>query len=153
MKQRPIQWGRRHPPQMLLAIGSRAFLLLAVALLTQGCQLWETNRLTIVHGQVTDQAGQPVDSVTILLAGTKGVSAGFPIAETLSDSSGWYELAADVPKEYHSPGISLSLRTASLRSQYSVLDMLIYEDGVQTRICCFVRMGGKTNYDFVMLPR
>ena len=125
--------------------------LFVVALLVEGCRDKEPARLTRVYGKVTDQAGQPVDSVTILFAGTKGFSAGFPIKETLTDSSGSYELVVDVPRKYHSAGINLFFERQELLDKY--LDFLIYKDGVQQGSCCNVRMGGKTKYDFVLLPK
>lgn len=151
MKRSLFAWTRKHPaPKSLIQL---ALWLSCAALLCESCIFNEPARRTTVYGKVTDQAGQPVDSVTILFAGTIGVSAGFPIKETLTDSNGSYELVVDVPRKYHSPGISLSLRMESLRSRYSIQNRLIYENGVQTRICCFVAMGGKTKYDFVLLPK
>jgi hypothetical protein len=118
---------------------------------TSGC-IRKLDRTTVVHGKVTDQTGQPVDSVTILFAGTIGVRAGFPIKETLTDSNGSYELVVDVPRKYHSASINLSFsRRQELLDKY--YESLVYENGVQTGTCCFVVMGGKTKYDFVLLPK
>ncbi|HEY9772167.1 MAG TPA: carboxypeptidase-like regulatory domain-containing protein [Coleofasciculaceae cyanobacterium] len=128
-----------------------AFLLITAALLSESCHNNEPARLTRVYGKVTDQAGQPVDSVTILFAGTVGVTGGFPIKETLTDSNGSYELVVDVPRRYHSPSINLSFERQELLDKY--LKYLVYENGVQKGSCCFVVMGGKTKYDFVLLPK
>ena len=151
MKRRQISWERTRPVQRSLAHSGLVFLLIITAFLAESCRDKGPARLTRVYGKVTNQAGQPVDSVTILFAGTKGLSAGFPIKETLTDSSGSYELAVDVPRKYHSPGINLFFEQQELLDKY--LDFLVYENGVQKGSCCFVTIGEKTKYDFVLLPK
>jgi hypothetical protein len=133
--------------------GVLSFLFLSFVLSnTSGC-IRKLDRTTVVYGRVTDQAGQPVDSVTILFAGHKGVSGGVPIKETLTDSNGSYEIVVDVPKKYLYASIVSSLDFESLSSKYSSQNRLIYENGVQKSTCCIVVMGGKTKYDFVLLPK
>lgn len=77
------------------------FLLILFALFfAQSCKWGKDSRLTTVYGKVTDQAGQPVDSVSIIFAGHKGVSGGVPIKETYTDSTGTYQIMVDVPRKY-----------------------------------------------------
>jgi len=119
----------------------------------QSCKWGKDARLTTVYGKVIDQAGQPVDSVTILFAGHKGVSGPVPIKKTHTDSTGAYLIVVDVSKAYLYASIVSSLNIESLRSKYSSQNRLIYRDGVEQNSCCNVTMGGKTNYDFVLLPK
>jgi hypothetical protein len=139
--------------QRLLGCIGLGSILLTPAFLSQGCRDKEIARLTTVYGKVTDQAGQPVDSVTILFSGIKGVSGGVPIQETLTDLNGSYELVVDVPRKYHSASIASSLDFEPLRSMYSSQNRLIYENDVQKASCCFVTIGEKTKYEFVLLPK
>jgi hypothetical protein len=149
---RQTPWVHSYFAKLLKASALQALSLVAVLLLMGGCKK-EGARMTAVYGKVTDQTGQPVDSVTILFAGTLKFSAGFPIKETLTDSSGSYELVVDVPKEYNSAGITASLRSESLRGKYSAENRLIYKNSVQTNNCCNSTIGKKTKYDFVLLPK
>jgi hypothetical protein len=154
MKQRQIPWVSGCLLQKRSKAIANVLVLLSVFLLMGGCNPFPLfDRTTKVYGKVTDQAGQPVDSVTILLGGTIGVSAGFPIKETLTDANGAYELVVDVSRKYHSAGIRPSLRIESLRSKYSSENMLIYKNGIETRTCCSVTIGKSNKYDFILLPK
>jgi hypothetical protein len=153
MKTRTIAWGRIRPSRRFANTPMWVFAVLFALFSAQSCKWGKDARLTTVYGKVIDQAGQPVDSVTILFAGHKGVSGGVPIKETLTDSIGSYSLMVNVPKEYLYASIRLSLRLETLRNKYSSQNRLIYRDGVEQNSCCNVTMGGKTNYDFVLLPK
>ena len=152
MKQRQIPWLGFRLIQKSDKTYVHVLSLSVVILLMGGCSpLFD--RMTKVSGRVTDQAGQPVGGVTLLLSGSIGVSSGFPIKETLTDSTGAYELMVDVPRKYHSASIRPTLRIESLRSKYSSVNMLIYKNGIQTGTCCFVRIGKNNRYDFTLLPK
>ncbi|MFB9292027.1 carboxypeptidase-like regulatory domain-containing protein [Persicitalea jodogahamensis] len=153
MKRRPIPWRPGRSALRFLAQTGFGLSVVALVILNQGCKPKEIARLTTVYGKVTDQAGQPVDSVTILFAGHKGVTGGIPIDETLTDSTGAYELVVDVPRKYLYASIVSSLNFEPLRSKYSSQNRLIFMNDVQQGSCCTVTLGGKTKYDFVLLPK
>lgn len=141
MKRRPIPWHI-----LLLAMG---FLL---ALLLEGCGLGKDARVTTVYGKITDQAGLPIDSMTVIMFGGKGLSSGgVPIGETKTNSEGQYELVVDVPKAYSRVDAILHFEYQSLLDKY--YEQLVFQDGVRRGSCCKLSLGRKTNYDFVMLPK
>lgn len=117
----------------------------------QTCRLKADARITTVHGKVTDQAKQPVDSVTVRMNGSKGFTGGAPIGTTRTNAKGEYELVVDVSKEYDGVNMNISLRYEALRKRYEGQDVFI--DGVQQNTCCPLSLGKKRNYDFVLLPK
>lgn len=149
---------RRQIPQIFrfLSSGWRVYATLFITLITatlivESCRLKANARVTTVYGKVTDQAKQPVDSVTVRIHGSKGFTGGASIGSTRTDSKGEYELVVDVPKEYSGVDMTITLGYETLRSRYK--EQLTFEDGVQQNTCCPLSIGKKRNYDFVLLPK
>lgn len=151
MKQRQVQWRLMSSLRRLLGCAGLASLLITAALLFQSCRDKEPALLTKVYGKVTDQAGQPIYGMTVIFAGGKGFSGGFPIDRTQTDSTGKYELRVKVPRKYLYASINLSFERPELLDKY--LEFLVYEDGVQKATCCVVTIGEQNKYDFVLLPK
>ncbi|MPR34471.1 hypothetical protein [Salmonirosea aquatica] len=151
MKPRQIPWGRVHPIHRLLGKIGLAYSPIIIVLLIESCRNKEVARLTTVYGKVTDQAGQPVDSVTIGMQGYEGWLGGLPIDKVYTNQKGEYELVVDVPLRYSYAGVQLNFEYRSLLDSY--YDWLIYKNDVKTGDCCIVTMGGKTKYDFTLLPK
>lgn len=128
--------------------------LIAVLVLSsaQSCSLKRDARVTIVYGKITDQNGLPIDSMAVIMLGHISLSSGHvPIGQANTNAKGKYELMVDVPKRYSKVSAIIHSDYPSILGKY--LERKVFKDGIQQNDCCVLKLGGKTNYDFVMLPR
>ncbi|NIJ53076.1 hypothetical protein [Dyadobacter arcticus] len=72
-------------------------IMLMVALASCGPLL---NRVTVVYGLITDEDGQPVDSVLVEMYGGRAISVSGSIGEAYSNKQGFYEIEVDVSHEW-----------------------------------------------------
>jgi hypothetical protein len=147
MKQKPM-----HSLSKLFSTISSAILFGCLALLLSDCFL-KQDRTTTIYGTITDQNGQPVDSILVLFDGIRGLRYDI-LKEVYSDQSGNYELIVEVLKKYSSVSAALPYSTydnpkymREFKSYYSL------ENGIKTGTCCPASIGKKTQYDFQLIPK
>ncbi len=111
------------------------------------------DRTTIVFGKVVDQNQQPVDSIMILVTGSRSFHA-VPLAQTFSGKDGQYFIKLDVGKKYGLLNSFIppsSFDNPKFYTRYTVSKM--YRNGQQTTSCCFADIGEKTQWDFELAPK
>ena len=152
MKQRQIPWLGFRLIQKSDKTYVHVLSLSVVILLMGGCSPFPLfDRTTKVYGKVTDQAGQPIDSMAVIMLGHVRLSSGnVPIGQANTNSKGEYELVIDVPKRYAKVSAVIHSDYSSISNKY--LEYEVFKDGVR-HSCCTLVLGEKTNYDFVMLPK
>jgi hypothetical protein len=100
---------------------------------------------------VVDESRLPVDSINVVMTGAKGLTGGVPIADTYTNLQGEYELLVRVPKEFHTVTVNVFPGIGKHSSTY--YSYIPYQNGVQQTICCTLPIGGKGNYDFILLTK
>ncbi|KQS31068.1 hypothetical protein [Dyadobacter sp. Leaf189] len=123
-----------------------------LALLLNSCFL-KQDRTTTVYGTITDERGQPVDSILVLAKGREW-SKETTLDQTFSNRSGEYELLVDVPKKFDGVDVVIpfgSLTNPKFQSLYK--DFRVTKDGQPTNNCCIAQIGEKTRYDFQLIAR
>ena len=152
MKQRQILWVGGCLLQKRSKAIANVLVLLSVFLMIGGCNPFPLfDRTTNVYGKVTDQVGQPIDSMAVIMLGHVRLSSGnVPIGQASTNSKGEYELVIDVPKRYAKVSAVIHSDYSSISNKY--LEYEVFKDGVR-HSCCTLVLGEKTNYDFVMLPK
>jgi hypothetical protein len=111
------------------------------------------DRTTVVYGSITDQKGQPVDSILVMASGLKFYN-GTVLSETYSSSTGEFELVVEVPKKYSAINVEipfLPVRNAKFEANY--VGFKIQKDDKSTNNCCVASIGKKTKYDFQLIPK
>jgi hypothetical protein len=147
MKQNPM-----HTFSKLSSTLSSTTLLGGLALLLSGCFL-KQDRTTTIYGMITDQNGQPVDSILVTFSGVQDFKYE-QLKETYSDENGSYEMVVEVPKRYSSALGNIpysSKKNPKYMRAYS--DFYSKKNGVSTGSCCFASVGEKTRYDFQLIPK
>ncbi|WP_247235522.1 hypothetical protein [Telluribacter sp. SYSU D00476] len=130
--------------------GWASFLLLFILLFnTIGCNLL-VDRTTTAHGRVTDEAGNPVDSVIVGMFSAGFGKTGIPLGETLTDKEGKYSLAVDVPRGYSTTTVGVPLGyNPKILGKYK--SWRVSQNGQRINNCCYAPIGEKSNYDFMLL--
>lgn len=126
--------------------------MLCLALFLNSCFL-KQDRTTVVYGTITDEKGQPVDSILVLVKGREW-SKGTTLSQTFSNSSGEYELLLDVPKKFD--GVDVIIPFGSIinpKFQSLFKDFYVKKNGQSTNNCCIAQIGEKTRYDFKLIAR
>ena len=111
------------------------------------------DQTTTVYGTITDQNGEPVDSILVLASGVE-FNRETTLKEAYSDKNGYYEMVVDVPKKYHSASSlipALPIKNPKFERFYSGYD--IQKNGKSTNNCCIAPIGEKTKYDFQLIPK
>jgi hypothetical protein len=135
----------------LFSILSFAILFGSLALLLSDCFL-KQDRTTTIYGTVTDQDGQPVDSILLRVRGVTGFKYEI-LKEIHSDKEGEYEIMLDVPKKYSSLSIAIPFSN-SLNPKFTkqYLGHYVFRNEVKTNDCCYAELGKKTKYNFQLIP-
>ncbi|KQS31071.1 carboxypeptidase-like regulatory domain-containing protein [Dyadobacter sp. Leaf189] len=123
---------------------SSTFCLFAIFVM-QKCKSIFSNTTT-VYGRITDEKGIPVDSIMVRVVGSK-IHGSQNMAETLSDSSGGYEIVVEVAGKFTSVNCLIppnSPGNVKYKSGYSGYD--VYKDGKSAGFS--VEKGEKNNIDF-----
>ena len=130
----------------------QVWLAMSLMLSLNGCFL-KQDRTTTVYGTITDQNGQPVDSILVLVQGVKYLTYQ-DLASVYSDENGNYEIVMEVPKKFNSvnSGIpAIPLQNMKFEKFYKGYDVM--KDGNSVSNCCFSSIGQKTRYDFQLMPK
>jgi hypothetical protein len=136
----------------LFSILTSTVLFGCLALLLSDCFL-KQDRTTTIYGTVTDQNGQPVDSILVMVDGAQDFRYD-RLKETFSNIDGSYEVVVEVPKHYSSVIVNVPYSTSKnpkYMRDYS--DFFVSKDGAKTNDCCFGSVGRKTRYDFQLIPK
>jgi hypothetical protein len=147
MKQNPM-----HSLSKPYSTISSAILFGCLALLLSDCFL-KQDRTTTIYGTITDQTGQPVDSILLRVRGVTGLKYD-KLKEFYSNQNGGYEIMLDVPKEYSSLSIAIPFSNSlnpKFTNQY--LGHYVFRNDVKTNDCCYAELGEKTKYDFQLIPK
>ncbi|WP_187293408.1 hypothetical protein [Dyadobacter fermentans] len=124
----------------------------AIALPMLLCSCIE-DRTTIIFGRVVDQNQQPVDSIMIVVTGSKSLHA-IPLTQTFSGKDGEYQINMDVEKNYVMLNVNIppySIGNPKLYTRYKVSKT--QKNGQQINTCCFADIGKKTQWDFELGPK
>jgi hypothetical protein len=117
-----------------------------------GCFL-KQDRTTVVYGSITDQKGQPVDSILIILKGVQNLKYD-SLGASYSNTNGEFEILQDVPKKYTTVNVVIpfgSYTNPNFQKNYK--SYKIYKNDQQTNNCCTAVIGQKTKYNFELVPR
>ncbi|MCF2499939.1 hypothetical protein [Dyadobacter chenhuakuii] len=118
----------------------------------QSCFL-KQDRTTTVYGTITDQNGEPVDSILVLASGVE-YNRETTLKEEYSDKSGNYEMVVDVPKNFYSASSLIpALPTKNPKFEKLYLNYEVFKNGNPTNNCCNAIIGEKTRYDFQLNPK
>ncbi|MCE6989456.1 hypothetical protein [Dyadobacter sp. CY323] len=117
-----------------------------------GCFL-KQDRTTTVYGTITDQNGQPVDSILVMVLGMQ-ISHSEVLSQIYSDKAGEYEIMVEVPKKFNSINVGVPfLLIENPKYQNNYKGKKTTKDGKRTSDCCTALVGKKTRYDFQLIPR
>jgi hypothetical protein len=129
-----------------------AALILGLVFLITGCFL-KQDRTTVIYGTITDQNQQPVDSILVLVDGTKFLTHE-QLRQVYSDENGKYELVVEVPKRFGSTNVIVPFGTLNNpKYQKNYVGFKLYKNDKATNNCCSASVGQKTKYDFQLIPR
>jgi hypothetical protein len=118
----------------------------------QSCFL-KQDRTTTVYGTITDQNGEPVDSILVTAQGSKHVKYEI-FDEAFTDETGHYELVADVPRQAHSVNVVIPFSlNKNPKFGKHFKDYLVFKNEIRTLNCCNLDIGGKTRYDFQLIAK
>jgi hypothetical protein len=123
-----------------------------LALLLSDCFL-KQDRTTTIYGTITDQNGQPVDSILVTVDGVQGFKYE-TLKQTYSSEEGKYEIVLEVPKKYYSTNTVIPFSTSE-NPKYTkhYLGKNVFLNGIKTSNCCSAGIGEKTKYDFQLIPK
>ncbi len=119
-----------------------------------GCK--KEDRTTVVFGKVTNDINQPIEGVVMELYGERGIlgSVSTYLKRSTTDAKGEYIITTEIPKDYHSGSIFYEWNNSQppLYDKYS-RGGGVYFNGQQTQECCPLRVGTKSQYDFVLVRK
>jgi hypothetical protein len=125
---------------------------LALSFLLSRCFLTQ-DRTTVVYGTITDQNGEPVDSILVSV----DVGRAFKyetLMQVYSGEDGSYELVVDVPRKYRLAYLNIPPDSYdNPKYDKSYKGLRTYKNGQFTEHCCSASIGNKTKYDFQLIPR
>jgi hypothetical protein len=149
MKQKWIQSGTPRRPSRKF---SMVIFFLSISVMLTSCFL-KQDRTTVIYGTITDQNQQTVDSILVLVDGTKFLTHE-QLKQVYSDENGNYELVVEVPKKYGSVNILIPFGSmTNPKYQKNYKGFSLHKNDVATNNCCFATVGQKTKYDFQLIPR
>ncbi|MCE6989455.1 carboxypeptidase-like regulatory domain-containing protein [Dyadobacter sp. CY323] len=114
---------------------------------------WKQDRTTTVYGTITDQNGQPVDSILVLVQGLRSLTFE-TLKEVYTDNRGEYELLVEVPKRFHAVNVGIpNFPQENPKFLRMYKDYKLWKNDQATNNCCTAIIGKKTKYDFQLIPR
>jgi hypothetical protein len=129
----------------------KSALIVSLLLYTMSCGPL-LNRETVVYGLITNEDGEPADSILVYLHGSKGFSGGSIIGEAYSNKQGFYEVEVDVANEWWSASVGVDFNSRNL--------WRIYQSYESTRNQTAggsssggVSIGLRTRYDFKLIRK
>jgi hypothetical protein len=117
-----------------------------------GCFL-KQDRTTVVYGTITDEKGQPVDSIMVIVSGIEFYHS-TNLSKVYSDKEGQYNILVDVPKKFDVVDViitSSSPENTKYRKEFN--GYKTKKDDALTNNCCTASVGQKTKYDFQLIPK
>ncbi|WP_141110401.1 hypothetical protein [Dyadobacter psychrophilus] len=136
----------------LLGIKRYAFTAILATTLLSGCFL-KQDRTSTVYGTITDQNGEPVDSIMVLAQGMRYLTFE-ALQHTYSDSNGHFEMVIEVPKKFGTIDISVPFypkENPKFQTKYKGKKSI--KNDIATSNCCITPVGEKTKYDFQLIPK
>lgn len=129
----------------------KSALIVSLALLIASCGPL-INRDTVVYGLITDEDGEPVDSISVSIYGSKGFSGGSPIGQAYSNKQGFYEIEVDVSNEWWSANVGVDFNSIRLWRLYESYESTRNQTagGSSDR---GVSIGLRTRYDFKLIRK
>jgi hypothetical protein len=125
---------------------------LCLSFLLSQCFLTQ-DRTTVVYGTITDQNGQPVDSILVLIKGARAFRYE-TLLQVYSGEDGSYELVVDVPRRFSSANLIVPFGSyVNPKFQKNYKGKKTFKNDQFTTGCCSVLIGDKTKYDFELIPR
>ena len=121
-----------------------------------GISCKKQDRTTIVFGKVTNEINQPIQGVNMALYGEKGIlaSRSTKLKNAITDANGEYTITVEIPKEYHSGSVDcLWYDNPILDKLYTENGGVLYFNGNETRDCCPLIVGQKSQYDFGLVRK
>ena len=137
--------------QMLMPLLRTGLFFTIITFLVTACFL-HFNRTTTVYGTITDHNGDPVDSIQVLIAGTKFLTYE-ELKHVYSDEQGKYEIVVDVPKKFGSTDVVVPFGGDNKKYDKNYTGKYTEKDGKATNTCCSAIIGKKTKYDFELIPK
>jgi hypothetical protein len=138
--------------QRLARLLHSASLLFGLVFLLTSCFL-KQDRTTVIYGTITDQNQQPVDSILVLVDGTKFLTHE-QLKQVYSDENGNYELVVEVPKKFGAVNVLIPFGSSiNPKYQKNYKGKKTFRDDKFTSNCCSASIGQKTKYDFQLIPR
>jgi len=129
-----------------------ALIFAIIGLLVNGCFL-KQDRTTVIYGIITDQNGQPVDSILVMINGVQGFKYE-TLKQVFSNKDGKYELVVEVPRKFGSADVVVPFGLSdNPKYQTNYIGKKTYLDDKFTKTCCNASIGQKTKYDFQLIPR
>ncbi|KAA0991871.1 carboxypeptidase regulatory-like domain-containing protein [Dyadobacter aurulentus] len=128
------------------------FICVCLTFLLSHCFL-KQDRTTVVYGTITDEKGQPVDSILVVIKGAQGFKYE-RLKEVYSGKDGSYELVVDVPRKYGSANVTVpfgSYENPKYDKNYK--GKRTFKNDQFTKNCCSASIGNKTKYDFQLIPK
>ncbi|MCF0038516.1 hypothetical protein [Dyadobacter fanqingshengii] len=133
-------------------VKSLAFTAILATTLLSSCFL-KQDRTTTVYGTITDQNGEPVDSIMVLAQGMHYLIFE-SLQHTYSDSNGHFEMVIEVPKRFGTIDISVPFypkENPKFQKYYKGKKTI--KNDMATSNCCITSVGKKTKYDFQLIPK
>ena len=137
--------------QMLMPLLRTGLFFAIITFLVTACFL-HFNRTTTVYGTITDHNGDPVDSILVVLSGTKFLTYE-DLKQVYSDENGKYEIVAEVPKKLGSSNVTVPHGNDNPKYDKNYNGKHTERDGKATNTCCSAIIGKKTKYDFELIPK
>ncbi|MCE7060921.1 hypothetical protein [Dyadobacter sp. CY343] len=125
---------------------------LCLSFLLSQCFLTQDST-TVVYGIITNQNGQPVDSILVTIKGVDGFKYE-RLKEVYSGEDGSYELVVDVPRKYGSANVVVPFGSYdNPKYERNYKGKKTSKNDQFTNNCCKASIGDKTKYDFQLIPR
>jgi len=138
-------------PQMLMPLLRTGLFFTIITFLVTACFL-HFNRTTTVYGTITDHNGDPVDSILVILAGTKFLTYE-ALKQVYSDKNGKYEIVAEVPKKFGSTDVVVPFGNDNRKFEKNYKGTHATKNDKATGNCFSAIIGKKTKYDFELIPK
>ena len=104
------------------------------------------DRTTVVYGKVYDQNKVPVDSIMVLVSGSR-LKGSVDLKSTYTDENGDYEIALEGPRKYGSVGVTIPYlpQNSKFEEKYKIRERI----GESSK----PMIGKKTQWDFQLEPK
>lgn len=146
------KWIRSDTPLRPSRKVSVVIFFLSISGMLTSCFL-KQDRTSVIYGTITDENKQPVDSILVLVDGTKFLTHE-QLKQVYSDENGNYELVVEVPRKFGSLDVGVPffpVENAKYNRNYK--GTYVKKNNIATNNCCSASIGQKTKYDFQLIPK